>query len=174
MFFCSWALCRWSVSTSRPDHACVCSTSLRDLWSRTVLFHACAVSALVHRRRRLRERRKLLLPRAACGNYVALLRSSPFHELCVAGSPVHCPRTVAAASPNPHELAMIPSVRCVSIISFWTLWFRQGSCHLRDACLRHQALLVCTECLPRPGACPPRCQMVFRIPLFSLPQLPRP
>ena len=33
-----------------------------DLWSHTVVLHACAVSALAHRRRGLRERRKLLLP----------------------------------------------------------------------------------------------------------------
>ena len=56
---------------------------------------SCAVSALAHRRR-VHERRKLPLPRAASGNCVALLCSLPLHELHVAGSLAHCPCTVAA------------------------------------------------------------------------------
>ena len=36
----------------------------------------------------------------------------PVHVLRVAGSPVPYPCTVAAASPNPDELAILPSPRC--------------------------------------------------------------
>ena len=77
---------------------------------------------------------------------VALCALHSFHVLRVAGSPVHCSVYCRCRESETSR------TRNASSRSFWTRWFRQGSCHPRHACLQNQALLVRTECTPRPGA----------------------